>query len=92
LVFCEKAAALSLAGYGGFCFGRTKEVHEMSIKVNDVFTDTAGRLWHIAEIQDETATLVDPYGLKGDRNMLVEFVPELFSFCWNAVEEGWAGA
>lgn len=62
-----------------------------NVKVNDVFKDTVGRLWHVAEIQGETATLVDPYGLKGDRYVAVGFVPQLFSFCWNAVEEGWAG-
>lgn len=62
------------------------------VKVNDVFKDTVGRLWHVREIQSETALLVDPYGLKDDRYVPVEFVPQLFSFCWNAVEEDWAGA
>lgn len=61
-----------------------------SVKVNDVFQDTVGHLWHITKIQDGTTILVDPYGLKGDRKVPVEFVPQLFSFCWNAVEEGWA--
>lgn len=62
------------------------------VKVNDVFRDTQGRLWTVREIQSETALLVDPYGLYVPRRVPINFVQQHYTFCWNAVEEGWAGA